>query len=299
MMYSVEVSATSANIGSGFDSLGLALSIHNRVMAEEYDRIEITAAPGASTGEDNLIYSTIKNLFDECAKPLSGLRLIEQPAIPSTRGLGSSLACIVSALLLANEMLGHPMTDDELLNKATEIEGHPDNVAPALLGGFVTGVYDENKLHYHRKPISEHLCFVAFVPPFKLSTEKARAVLPTSLPFADAVYNIGRSALATAAFCEGRYDLLEIATRDRVQQQYRLPLIRGGELMFELCPSWGARTVYISGAGPTIMAVVTKDHLKDFLQHAEKGIAEHKDISDYGIMRLSPCNDKPKVRRID
>ncbi len=298
-MYSVEVSATSANIGSGFDSLGLALSIHNRVMVEEYDGIEITAAPGAATDERNLIYSTMKGLYMECGREFKGLRLIEQPAIPSTRGLGSSSACIVSALLLANEMLGSPLNDDELLDMATAIEGHPDNVAPALLGGFVTGVFDDKKLYYHRKPISEHLCFVAFVPPFKLSTAKARAVLPKTLPFQDAVYNIGRSALATAAFCEGRYDLLEIATRDKVQQQYRLPLIRGGDKMFELCPEWGAKTVYISGAGPTIMAVVTKDRLKDFLEHAQKGLLEYEEISDYSIMRLSPSNDKPMVRRVD
>ncbi len=298
-MYSVEVAATSANIGSGFDSLGLALSIHNRIMAEEFDGIEITAAPGASKSEDNLIYSTVKSLYELCGRQFKGLRIIEQPAIPSTRGLGSSSACIVSALLLANEMMGHPLSDSELLNHATELEGHPDNVAPALLGGFVTGVFDEGVLHYHRKPISEHLCFVAFVPPFKLPTVKAREVLPKTLPFADAVYNIGRSALATAAFCEGRYDLLEIATRDRVQQQYRLPLIRGGDKIFELCPSWGARTVYISGAGPTIMAVVTADHLKTFLELAENGIKENPEISDYDIMRLSPSNDKPRVRRID
>ncbi len=298
-MYSIEVAATSANIGSGFDSLGLALSMHNRIMAEEFDGIEITAAPGAPTNERNLIYYTVKRLFEECGKPFKGLRIIEQPSIPSTRGLGSSSACIVSALLLANEMMGLPLTDSELLDHATQIEGHPDNVAPALLGGFVTGVFDDGKLYYHRKPISEHLCFVAFVPPFKLPTVKARQVLPQSLPFKDAVYNIGRSALVTAAFCEGRYDLLEVATRDKIQQQYRLPLIRGGEKMFELCHKWGAKTVYISGAGPTIMAVVTADHLKDFLELAEKGLKNHPEIADYDILRLSPSNDKPKVRRID
>ncbi len=298
-MYAIEVAGTSANIGSGFDSLGLALSIHNRILAEEFDGIEITAAPGAATNEKNLIYSTVKKLFDECGKPFNGLRIIEQPSIPSTRGLGSSSACIVSALLLANEMMGRPLTDSELLDHATAIEGHPDNVAPALLGGFVTGVFEDGKLYYHRKPISEHLCFVAFVPPFKLATVKARQVLPETLPFKDAVYNIGRSALATAAFCEGRYDLLEVATRDKVQQQYRLPLIRGGDKIFELCPTWGAKTVYISGAGPTIMAVVTADHLKDFLDLAEEGIKKHPETADYEIMRLSPSNDKPKVRRID
>ncbi len=298
-MFSVEIAATSANIGSGFDSLGLALNLYNRIMVEEFDGVEITAAPGASKAEDNLIYSTVKSLFDLCGHQFTGLRIIEQPSIPSTRGLGSSSACIVSALLIANEMMKHPFTDSELLNHATAIEGHPDNVAPALLGGFVTGVFDEGVLYYHRKPISEHLCFVAFVPPFTLPTVKAREVLPKSLPFADAVYNIGRSALATAAFCEGRYDLLEIATRDKVQQQYRLPLIRGGDKIFELCPSWGARTVYISGAGPTIMAVVTADHLKTFLEHAECGIKNNPEISDYNIMRLSPSNEKPRVRRID
>ncbi len=298
-MYSVEVCATSANIGSGFDSLGLALSLRNRVMMEEYDKLEITAAPGAACDERNLIYSTAKKLFDECGRSIKGLRIIEQPKVPSTRGLGSSSACIVAALLLANDMMGNPLNDSELLDRATAIEGHPDNVAPALLGGFVTGVFDDGKLYYHRKNISEELSFIAFVPPFKLSTKKAREALPKQLPFGDAIYNIGRSALATAAFCEGRYDLLEVATGDRVQQQYRLPLIRGGERMFDMCPKWGAKTVYISGAGPTIMSVVAKDKLKDFLSHAEEGILQHEDTADYSIMRLAPSNDKPTVRRPD
>ncbi len=294
-MYSVEVCATSANIGSGFDSLGLALSLRNRILMEEYDRLEITAAPGASADKRNLIYSTAMHLFDECGKKIEGLRIIEQPTIPSTRGLGSSSACIVAALLLANEIMGNPLSDSELLDRATAIEGHPDNVAPALLGGFVTGVFDKGKLYYHRKNISEELNFIAFVPPFKLSTKKAREALPKSLPFKDAVYNIGRSALATAAFCEGRYDLLDVATGDKVQQQYRLPLIRGGERLFKLCRLWGAGTVYISGAGPTIMAVVSKDKVKDFLQKAEKGLLKHEETADYEILRLAPSNGKPVV----
>lgn len=297
-MFCVKIAATSANIGSGFDSLGLALSLYNTVLAEEWEDVVITAAPGIKTDKRNLIYWTAESLYNECGKTLKGMRITEKPCIPSTRGLGSSSACIVAALLLANAMLKNPLSDSELLDRATAIEGHPDNVAPALLGGFVTGVFEDGHLFYHCKPISEILCFIAFVPSFELSTKKARAVLPKSLPFKDAVYNIGRAALATAAFCEGRYDLLEVATRDKIQQQYRLPLISGGNEIFDICAEAGAKSVYISGAGPTIMAVVTKADTEKFLSAADTALRKNPLISEYKILNLSPSNEKPFVVEI-
>lgn len=199
-MVKVTVPATSANVGAGFDALGLAVSMHNTVTLEECDRIDILASDGTliPTGPGNLVYRSAKAVFDQLGQPLKGIRIRQENPIPMARGLGSSSACIVAGILGANALLGSPLTRRQMLTLATSIEGHPDNVAPAMLGGFVTSVYDEGQVYSVRKPIDEELAFAAFIPNFKLLTEKARAALPKTVDRADAVYNLSRAALATA-----------------------------------------------------------------------------------------------------
>ena len=265
-MVTVTVPATSANVGAGFDSLGLALSMHNVFTFEESDRIHITSlddthVPG---GANNLVYRSARAVYDQLGVPLKGLTITQRNDIPMARGLGSSSACIVAGLLGANALLGKPLTQRQMLTLATAIEGHPDNVAPAMLGGFVTSVYDEGLVYTVKKNIDPDLAFAAFVPDFRLLTSKARAALPQMVSHKDAVYNLSRAALATAAFCDGDYGLLGVATKDALHQRYRLPLIEGGEEMFELAQDLGAQAVYISGAGPTIIAVVHKDDQEFF-----------------------------------
>ena len=287
----VKVPATSANVGAGFDSLGLAVSMYNTVTFEESDRLEISSCDGTivPTGQSNLVYRSVKAVFDQLDEKLPGLKITQTNAIPMARGLGSSSACIVAGILGANAMLGNRLTHRQMLTMATAIEGHPDNVAPAMLGGFVTSAYDEGQVYSVKKNISEDLAFAAFIPNFKLLTEKARAALPAQVSHKDAVYNLSRAALATAAFCDGEYELLRVATKDKLHQQYRLPLIPGGEEIFELAHELGAYAVYISGAGPTIMAVVHRDN-EDFFAQAEEAMTQDDKMIAFSLRRLLADN---------
>ena len=291
MAVKILVPATSANVGAGFDALGLALSLHNTVTMEEWDKLDIMASDGSlvPTGTSNLIYRSAKAVYEQLGKPIKGLRIRQENPIPMARGLGSSSACIVAGILGANALLGNPLTKRQMLTLATSIEGHPDNVAPAMLGGFVSGVFDEGQVFTARKEINEELAFAAFIPNFKLLTEKARAALPKTVDRRDAVYNLSRAALATAAFCDGDYELLRVATKDALHQQYRLPLIPGGERVFEIAWDLGAYAVYISGAGPTIMAVVHRDNC-EFFEKAEEALLEQPETMAFSLRRMLADN---------
>ena len=290
-MITVTVPATSANVGAGFDSLGLAVSMYNTVTFEESDRLEISSCDGTivPTGQSNLVYRSVKAVFDQLDEKLPGLKITQTNAIPMARGLGSSSACIVAGILGANAMLGNRLTHRQMLTMATAIEGHPDNVAPAMLGGFVTSVIDEGQVYSVKKDIDPELAFAAFVPDFRLLTSKARAALPAMVSHKDAVYNLSRAALATAAFCDGEYELLRVATKDKLHQQYRLPLIPGGERVFELAWDLGAYAVYISGAGPTIMAVVHREN-SDFFARAEEALMQQPETMAFSLRRMVADN---------
>ncbi len=292
----IKVPATSANVGSGFDALGIALNLYNTVTISESDTLDISSSDGSfvPTGADNLIYKTMKTVFKKYGKTLNGVKMVQTNAIPMARGLGSSSACIVAGILAANELLEKPMTQQDVLTLATDMEGHPDNVAPALLGGFVTSVFDEGQVYSLKKELPDDLCFAAFVPSFKLLTKKARGVLPTEIPHKDAVFNLSRSALLTTALFQERYDLLKIATKDTLHQQYRLPLIEGGEQIFKLCDSLGALATYISGAGPTILSIVHKDNTS-FFTNAENKLKSERLNKKYTLQKLSADNKGARV----
>jgi homoserine kinase len=255
----------------------LALSLGNTVIMEEAAGCHIAAIDGLAvpTGPDNLVYSSAKLLYGHCGAPFKGLTLRQNSPIPMTRGLGSSSACIVAGLIGANALLKNPCSREELLTIAAGIEGHPDNVAPALLGGLVASCIQDGRVYSVKKEISPMLEFGVFVPDFELATEKARAALPKQVVHKDAVYNLSRAALCQAALCEGRLDLLPVVTGDRLHQPYRLPLIPGGEDIFELALECGAAAVCISGAGPSILAVV-EGRNEGFWPAAEKALLQAK-----------------------
>ena len=192
-MIKIQIPATSANLGAGFDALGLALNFYNYVQMEEYDSLEISSADDTSipTDETNLIYTSAKTLYDICGKSLKGLKIVQENNIPMTRGLGSSSACIVGGLVGANHLMGNPLSLDDIVNLSAEIEGHPDNTAPALLGGIVTAVFDGQAVHWVKQEVHTALKFVVIIPNFELSTEKARSALPKEVSHKDAVYNAG------------------------------------------------------------------------------------------------------------
>lgn len=296
-MVTVSVPATSANIGSGFDSCGLALSLHNTAAFEEFDGVEITSADGSQVPSTpgNLVYRTAKEVYALCGQRLRGLRIVQTNPIPMARGLGSSSACIAAGILGANALLGGPLTREDMLTFATKLEGHPDNVAPALLGGFVVSAYDGGKVYSLKKTIAPSIVFIAFVPDFKLLTERARAALPKTVTHTDAVYNLSRAALLATAFCEERYDFLPVATRDSLHQQYRLPLIEGGEAVFALADGLGALATFISGAGPTILSIVRTAEANVFFERAQKALASDEELSHFTLRRFTADNEGAKL----
>ncbi len=257
-MIKIKIPATSANLGAGYDSLGLALDFYNEVNMEECDIIDIASLDGISipTDKTNLIYKSASDLFKVCGKSLKGLKLEQTNNIPMARGLGSSSACIVAGLVGANTLLNNPLSTDDLVDIAAQIEGHPDNTAPALLGGIVTAVFDGKKVHWVKQEVFTKLKFVAMIPDFELKTDKARACIPREISHKDAVYNLSRAALFSASLLTGKFENLRTAVHDRLHQPYRMELIPRCREVFDIAYNHGAYGVYISGAGPAVMAIV-------------------------------------------
>lgn len=259
-MIQVRVPATSANMGSGYDSIGIALNLYNTFYMEESDTIDISSTHGddVPTDESNLIYQCAKKIYDICGKPLYGLKIVEDCAIPQTRGMGSSSACTVAGIIGANAMLGNPLDQQNILDLAATIEGHPDNSTPAILGGFCAALLEYGKVWSVRVPIADKVDFVAFIPNFELSTEKARAAIPKTIPHHDAVFNLSRAALLAGSLVTGDLKNIGVAVGDCLHQPYRFKLIPQGEEVVKSAQGLGALGAFISGAGPTIIAVVDK-----------------------------------------
>ncbi len=261
-MIKIQVPATSANLGAGFDALGLALGFYNYVEMDESDHVDISSADDIDVpkNEKNLIYTSANDLYNICGKKLTGMKIVQTNNIPMSRGLGSSSACIVAGLTGANHILGNPLSQDDLVNLAAQIEGHPDNTAPALLGGIVTAVFDGRKVHWVKQEVYTKLKFVAIIPDFELKTEKARACLPTEISHKDAVYNLSRAALFSASLLTGKFENLRTAVHDKLHQPYRMELIPHCREVFDIAYAHGAYGSFISGAGPTIMAIVDREN---------------------------------------
>jgi homoserine kinase len=257
-MIRVRVPATSANLGPGFDVIGVALSIFNEVWVEGSDKkleIEIfnEGADKISKDENNLVYRSFCKVFERVNKNPKGIKLVLKNTIPLARGLGSSSAAIVGGLVAGNAYLGFPLNDEELLRMAVEIEGHPDNVAPALFGG-VTICTQIPKLLCVKLPIFE-LDVVLAVPDFEIKTSDSRKILPREVPFEDAKMNVTNVAFLITALYTKRYELLEIGMQDRLHQPYRSKLIPGFHEVLERAREAGALGVALSGSGPTIIAL--------------------------------------------
>ena len=286
----IKAPASTANLGSGFDTMGIALSLYNTVVLEQSDNIDISFTDGLVAAKDarNLVYKTVENVYNQCGITLKGLKITQTSPIPQARGLGSSSACIAAGIVGANKLLNDKLSKQDMLNLACEIEGHPDNVVPCMLGGFVTSVYENNNLYYAKKDVSSELGFCSFVPKSKLLTSAARGVLPKSVPYEDAVYNVSRAALLSAAFCEGRTELFKIATGDRLHHQYRLGLIAGGTQLFDGLSEISPLAYFISGAGSTIMAITQEK--EQFAKNAALLLASKTELSDFEMIMLKVDN---------
>ncbi len=257
----MRVPATSANLGPGFDALGLALTIYDDVSARVTGSgLQIDAEGEGSADvprdESHLIVRAMRRTFDEIGAQPPGLVLDCRNRIPHARGLGSSAAAIVAGVLLARALVpdgSHQLSDGALLGLAAELEGHPDNVAPCLLGGLTVAWMQDGEARAVRRDVDPAIVPVALVPPFTASTELARGLLPATLPHADAAFSAGRAALLVAALT-GTPQALFDATEDRLHQPYRAPAMPAAAELVGRLRADGHAAV-ISGAGPTVLVL--------------------------------------------
>ena len=261
---SVTVPATTANLGPGFDCLGAALTLYNQfeftVAEEDAPTVTIQAiglgAEQVSQVPDNLVYTSFLHLYTSLHQSPPNIAIKIQLNVPLARGLGSSATAIIGGLVGANAIAGSPLTNAQILELAIALEGHPDNVAPALLGNCQLAVQQANGATL-LCPVTwaTTLVPVVAIPNFELSTHKARTVLPSDCSYTDAVFNGSHLSLLVKALESGRDDWLQAALSDRLHQPYRTPLIKGYEAVRQAALEAGAHGLVISGAGPTLLAL--------------------------------------------
>jgi homoserine kinase len=289
----VEVPATSANLGPGFDCLGLALDLHDTLTGEVVAsglvvEIEGEGSDSLPRDERHLVVRAMRVAFEVLGVAPAGLVLRAVNRIPQSRGLGSSSAAIVGGLALARALVedGAATLDDrELLRLATRIEGHPDNVAPALLGGFVVSGHDGTDTWGVPAPVAPEVSAVAFVPPDGVSTEVARGLLPGEVSHADATANTGRAALLVAAL-GGATGALLPATEDFLHQEYRAPAMPESLAQVHALRAEGYAAV-VSGAGPTVL-VLTVDDPGEVVTRCPEGWASYAlDVDRTGVRTVA------------
>ncbi len=283
---SIRVPATSANLGAGFDVLGVAVSVYAEFEVEasglsldnslEDIQLEFDGVEKEFDNKDNLFYKAFLDATQKIGNAYvpKKLKIKIKSNIPISRGLGSSSAFIVGGVMLAFELSKRPYTRAEALEVANSIEGHPDNVAPAIYGGLRASMQEGEHAYSMPLPIYEDLCFVAIVPKERFSTQKAREVLPKQVPFEDAVFNISRVAMLIAAFYNRDYSLLKQSLEDRLHQDFRLPHMIHAEDI--LSRAKNAQGYYVSGAGSTIM----------LLAESFEQIAEQFNDTDYEVIQM-------------
>jgi homoserine kinase len=281
MQVTVTIPATSANLGPGFDCLGLALSLYHTVTftITETSGLKITASGEDThkipTDESNLIWQCARLIFDRFTEYPTGLHIHQENEIPVGSGLGSSSTAVLAGLFGANAILGEPLSRAEVLQIATDLEGHPDNVAPAVYGGLILGVKDDKRLLIEQIEMPQ-MEAVIVLPDYNLPTTEARAALPSTLSLQDAIFNTSHIALLIRALQTADYDLLAVAMQDRFHQPHRIPLIPGMADAMKAAKEAGAAAVALSGAGPSLIAFAPENH-------AQIGKAAAKAFSQHGL----------------
>lgn len=287
----VRVPGTTANCGPGFDTVGIACTIYSElelILSEQGTlRIEIDGEGKECipTDKTNIIYQAVQAVLDKTGRNHQGISLKLYNKIPLARGLGSSAAAIVSGLIAANAAIGNVLTKEEIFSMATMMEGHPDNVAPAIFGGITISVIQGNQPTYLRFVPERILNMVVAIPEFNLSTHKAREVLPETITMNDAVFNISRVALLIGALCKGEFHHLRYALDDKVHQPYRQQLIPGMQEVFHAAVAKGAYGAALSGAGPCLIAF-TKSNCEEIGTAMVQAFADSKVNAEYVILTI-------------
>jgi homoserine kinase len=264
----VRAPATTANLGPGFDCLGMALDLWAEVVVSAAE--EPLPPPGPPLG--GMVVEAAQRLFSHVGKRPPGLSAEYSQEIPVARGLGASAVARAAGLLAANAVLGEPLEREEILALGTELEGHADNMAPVLFGGLQVAVREGDSVFHAGLAAPRGLRAVLFVPDMEMPTRESRQALPDFLSREDAVYNIGRAALLVAALASGRVDLLDTATRDRLHQPARARVFPPMEAIFRAARQAGALGVFLSGGGSTVLALASKSD-KDIAKAMVKAAA--------------------------
>ncbi len=266
-MIRLKIPATTANLGSGFDTLGMALNLYNLFTVKEIlpegEYTSEISGEGVDLLKDprkNMLVTSYIKACDEWNLTPKGFAFESCNAVPLNRGLGSSSTAVVAGVMIADILSGKNHDEAELLRVMTKIEGHPDNVVPCYTGGMTVSCWDGESLRYVRLPaLPEDLNVIAAVPDFEVRTEDARRILPESVPFRDAVFNVSHASILCAAWAMGRWDLLRVGMQDRLHQAHRAKLFPGetGEKFFsEIANHPDCVATAISGSGPTMIAIV-------------------------------------------
>lgn len=279
MKISVKVPATTANLGPGFDCLGMALPIYNTITIEETvlpgTGIEINVLADESVGEEfslehipmdenSIIYKAVELLYNSIGQSPSELKINIHSQIPIARGLGSSASVIVGGLIAANKLLGNPADEAALLSIATEVEGHPDNITPAIVGGLVISAKeDDGSIVYRKLDWPEEWVITVCIPEYELATDISRSVLPEEVPMKDAVYNAQRMAMFVESIHTKDAELMKLALKDKLHQPYRMKLVPGLEKIIQsLKHEDNVLGCVLSGAGPSILIISLKNDLE-------------------------------------
>lgn len=257
-MLHVKVPATSANLGPGFDCLGIAVQLYNEAWVEVADKtsfeVEGEGADVIPKDESNLFYISFKRFYEEIGKSAPQISVRQLNRIPLERGLGGSAATIIGGLLAASKISDITIQAEQMLELATEVEGHPDNVAAALLGGLTVAYYKDNHINAVSFEPHQTLNALILIPKYTLSTKTSRGVLPESVPLKDAVFNLGRVSLLIGGILEGKLTLLSDGTKDLLHQPYRTKLLPHFPETLAVLWDMGINTAVLSGAGPSIFA---------------------------------------------
>ena len=293
----VKVPATSANMGPGFDSLGIALDVWNEVRISKGPfsiKIDGTGEEELPTDPSNLVYKSFCKVFEEIGEIVPEVTLACTNRIPLTRGMGSSSAALIGGLISGNAMAGFPLSIAEILNIGAKIENHPDNVAPALLGGVQIGIYDQEELITASVTFPEDLKVVLYVPDQIMPTDQARNILAPEVARKDAVYNIGRSALLVQSLVTGELDNLKYATQDMLHQPQRQKQFFPMKNIIKAAMEAGSLGAFLSGAGSSILAF-TKG--REYTIGYEMADAAMKSGLDGDIIFTSPTSKGAYVEK--
>ena len=300
MKVSVQTPATIANLGCGFDCFGLALPLYNVVTIEETimpgSGVEINimdmdsglSSENIPRDKNNIVYKAIELLYNYIGQTPTELKINIKTGIPVARGLGSSASVIVGGLMAANELLGHPADKDVLLSIATEIEGHPDNVAPALFGGVVISSLEETgSVTYKNLPWPKDWKITVGIPDFELATDISRSVLPDMVSIKDAIFNLRRASEFVHAVHTKDEELMKVAMTDKLHQPYRMKLVPGfSSIMHDLKHTEGVLGCVLAGAGPSIAVVSNNsniDEVKNIIQTNWNNINVNSKIQTYSV----------------